>query len=258
MSGGGGPKAPVGIFLAGVQKAGTTSMHAYMASHPALSPGSVKETHFFDNEGLDWNVPDYSAFHTFFSAVPSEAQAFDATPIYTFWPPALDRIRRYNPAARLIVLLRDPIERAYSHWAMERRRGLETLPFAEAIREGRTRLPTASPLLPAWRVFSYVERGFYVDQVRRALGLFPRNQLLFLDSAELRRCPAEVLRRVAAFLDLPPFPELPARLDHAGAPGAGPEPQDVDYLRALFAADVEALADLTGLDTGDWLKPARN
>jgi len=258
LTGGEGPQRRVGIFLAGVQKAATTSMHAYLAEHRTLAPARIKETHFFDDERLDWNAPDYAAFHAFFGAVPAEAQAFDATPIYTFWPPALNRIRRYNAAARLIVLLRDPIERAYSHWAMEHRRGWETMPFGEAIRDGRARLPTTSPLLRAWRVFSYVERGFYAGQVRRALSLFPRHQILFLDAADLRRAHAGVLQQVATFLDLPPFPTVSPKLEHAGPLATGPSARDVDYLRSIFTSDVDELASLTGLDPGGWLTMRRD
>lgn len=247
------PAQRVGIFLAGVQKAGTTSLHAYLADHGALAAPRVKETHFFDDESLDWDAPPYETFHAFFAAAPAGAQAFDATPIYSFWPPSLGRIRRYNADARLIMAFRDPIERAYSHWAMERRRGAETLPFAEAIRAGRARLPQASPLRPEWRVYSYVERGFYAAQVRHALALFPRSQLLFLDAAELRRSHADVLGRIAAFLGLDPFSPLPARLEHVAPPGPGPEADDIAYLRSLFAGEVEDLASLTGLDLGDWL-----
>jgi hypothetical protein len=156
------------------------------------------------------------------------------------------------------VLLRDPIERAYSHWAMECGRGKEPLAFGAAIRDGRLRLPVSSPLHPAWRTFSYVERGFYADQIRRALQLFPREQLLFIDSADLRRCHSGVLQRVAAFLGLPPFPPLPARLDRAGPAGRGPEPLDVAYLRELFAADVMAVSELTGLDVSGWLTLKRD
>ncbi len=240
----------VGIYLAGVQKAGTTSLHGYLAAHPALAAPRVKETHFFDDEGQDWTAPDYDTFHAYF---PEEAgRGFDATPITSFWPPSLGRIQRYNPAARLIIVLRDPIERAYSHWAMEQRRGAETLAFADAIRAGRARLPTSDPLRPEWRVFSYVERGFYAGQVRRALDLFPRRQLLFLDAHELRLAHAAVLTRIAGFLGLPPFPALPRRLDHAAPPGLGPTAADREYLRALFAADAAALAGLTGLDLQHW------
>jgi len=244
---------PIGIFLAGVQKSGTTSMHGYMGCHPLLSSGAAKEAHFFDNEKLDWNTPDYSIFHEFFKSVPERMRAFDATPIYTFWPPSLHRIRQYNPKARLIVLLRDPIERAYSHWAMETRRGLETLPFGEAIREGRRRLPVGSPLAPAWRIFSYVERGFYAGQLRRALHLFPREQILFINSEELRTCHTAALRKVSEFLELTPFPQLTARSDHEGMAAWHPEPRDIYYLRELYASEVEAVTDVTEIDTSGWL-----
>ncbi|MBR0673828.1 sulfotransferase domain-containing protein [Roseomonas soli] len=243
----------VGIFVIGAQKAGTTSLYGYLRQHPGLAAARVKETHFFDDESLDWADPPYDRLHAWFDPAPAATQYFEATPITIFWPPALARIRRYNPAARLILLLRDPIERAYSHWAMEYRRGAEALPFAEAIRAGRYRLPPHAPLAPAWREFSYVERGLYADQVRRALALFPQRQLLCLDTAALRADHAGSLARISDFLGLPPFPPLAPRLDHSAPPGPGLTPADTAWLREIFAPDVRALAALTGLQLDDWL-----
>ncbi len=243
----------VGVFLAGVQKAGTTSLFGYLAAHPLLAAPRAKETHFFDDESQDWQAPDYRLLDAGFGATTPGAIRFDATPIYSFWPPAMARIRRYNPAARLILLLRDPIERAYSHWAMEFRRGAETLPFAEAIREGRRRLPAAAPQAPAWREFSYVERGFYATQVQRALALFPARQLLCLDAEALHRNPAIGLERIAGFLGLPAFPPLPTQRENAAPPGPGPAAADVALLRTAFLPEVRALARLGGLRLDHWL-----
>ena len=157
--------------------------------HRALSPPSRQEIHFFDEEARDWAAPDYTALHSLFAPEDGDRLRFDITPIYIFWPPSIERIRAYNPSAKLIFIFRDPFERAWSHWCMEYARGDETLPFAEAIREGRSRLDGLPLLARERRVYTYIERGLYADQVRRVLANFPRGQLLFLRSQNTLRRP---------------------------------------------------------------------
>ncbi len=244
--------AKVGLFLAGMQKAGTTSLSSDLAAHPQLAAPQHKEPHFFDDEGQDWQAPDYAALDSWYHGSRPGALRFDATPIYSFWPPALERIQRYNPAARLLLLLRDPVERAFSHWAMEYQRGAETLPFAAAIREGRRRLPAGAPLAPAWRVFSYVERGFYAPQLRRALALFPARQVLCLDAARLRQDHAGCLHRIATFLGLEPFPAMAPKQENLGAGLAGPTEADIALLRQAFLPDLREVPALAGLELEQW------
>jgi hypothetical protein len=244
----------LGAVVGGVQKAGTTTLFSYLKAHPALLAPIRKETHFFDDEGRDWRNPDYRALRAFFPPVAAGRTAFDVTPIYLFWPPALARIRSCCPDVRLIFLFRDPIERAWSHWRMERRRDAEALPFAAAIRGGRGRLADIAPLDPAWRVFSYVERGFYARQLQRLLALFPRRQILFLDMSELAGQQEVTLGRIAAHLGIGPFPPLVSRHDHAAPDDAERlDPRDIDYLRRLFYDDVLEFTRLSGLRTDDWL-----
>jgi hypothetical protein len=244
----------LGAIVGGVQKAGTTTLCSYLRAHPELLAPIRKETHFFDDEGRDWQGPDCGALRAFFPPGPAGRMAFDVTPIYLFWPSSLARIRNCYPAVRLIFLFRDPIERAWSHWRMERRRGAETLPFGAAIRDGRARLAGIAPLDPAWRVFSYVERGFYARQLQRLLSLFPREQILFLDMRQLAEQQETMLARIAAHLGISPFPPLVSRHDHAAPADAERlDPRDVDYLRRLFCDDVLEFGRLSGLRTDHWL-----
>lgn len=179
---------------------------------------------------------------------------FDATPIYLFWPPSLARIRAHNPDIKLIFLFRDPIERAWSHWRMESRRNDETLTFSQAIRDGRKRLEGIPPLDPSWRVFSYVERGFYAQQLRRLFDLFPRDRILLLSAHDLEADHAAVLTRIATFLDIAPFPASASRSDHR-APEDGERlcPEDVRYLRSIFRDEIAAFAGMSGIRVDDWL-----
>ncbi|MEO8115389.1 MAG: sulfotransferase domain-containing protein [Phenylobacterium sp.] len=244
-----GRGAIVNFLIAGVQKGGTTALFDYLSEQPGLALSRVKELHFFDDETQDWSSPDYGGYHAQFDD-PAGRPCGEATPIYAYWPGSLERICAYNPAMRLILVLRDPVARAWSHWRMEYARGAETQPFAWCIREGRQRLFDAEP----WghhREFSYVERGFYGEQVERVLSLFPREQLLILGAEDLDADPAAAVARVRRFLDLDDGPPPAPRRVHVGREmdyGSALTPEDASYLRRLYARDQVRLRTLTGLD----------
>lgn len=244
----------VGLFIAGVQKAGTTSLDAHLRLHPGLSGPSIKETHVFDDETQDWQRPPDSRLHAFYQAAKPGILRFEATPITTFWPSALARVRRYNEQARIIMILRDPIERAWSHWSMERHRGTEYLDFAEAIRGGRARIGSLEIAEAALRDFSYVERGFYASQIRRALTLFPARQLLFLDYARLFADVPAALAQIADFAGLSPFPPVPlVRANANPRPHETLSPEDVGFLREVFQDDAREAVALAGIEAEHWL-----
>ena len=243
-------RARVTFVIAGVQKGGTTALFDYLGDYPDVARSDVKEVHFFDDEAQDWAAPDYAAYHGHFPAH-DDRPCGEATPIYSYWPDSLERIAAYNPAMKLILVLRDPVQRAWSHWRMESARGAETQPFAWCIREGRQRLFEADP----WghhREFSYVERGFYAEQLERLFGLFAREQVLVLRSEDLRAGPAAALAGVRGFLGLPPAPAPAAREVHVGPKDLPGElaAADVAHLRSVYAADNARLAALTGLQFG--------
>jgi len=241
----------VAFIIAGVQKGGTTALFDHLGDAPELSLSREKEVHFFDDEARDWARPDYADYHAAFAAFDGRPRG-EATPIYLYWPNSLERIAAYNPAMRLIVVLRDPVERAWSHWRMEYARGAEARPFAWCIRQGRQRLFDAEP----WgfhRDLSYVERGFYGEQMTRLLGLFPREQVLVLRAEDLRGDPASALARVREFLGVAPAPAPAPREANVGRDmdyGAELAAADVDHLRGVYARDQRRLADLIGLRFG--------
>lgn len=246
----------ISIFGCGVQKGGTTSLHAYLSQHPGLSYPTQKELHFFDDETTDWASPDYKKLQSFFPSDDGRRLRFEITPIYIFWPPAIERIRAYNPAAKLIILFRDPFERALSQWCMEYERGDETLSFAEAIRGGRRRMEGIPPLARERRVFAYVERGFYGEQVRRALAHFPHEQLLFLRSEDLRDDHVTTLARISTFAEISPFPDLGVKRERPRPTVNSLLSTPTDDDRALFTDlvrdDLRDFAMLAGLDISHW------
>lgn len=240
----------VAFLIAGVQKGGTTALFDYLVAHPSLELPAIKEAHFFDDEaGVDWGAPDYGRYHALFSR-PPPALWGEATPIYTYWPRSLERIAAYNPAMKLILLFRDPVERAWSHWRMEAGRGVERHSFAWAIREGRARVDCAQA--PGHhREYSYVERGLYGAQLARLYTLFPARQVLCLASEALAEDPEAVLARVTDFLEVPRFagPIMPLR-SHVGpemSPDMAPTPEDVALLRGIYASDQAHFVELSGV-----------
>ena len=241
----------VAFLIAGVQKGGTTALFDYLRDEPGLALPQVTELHVFDDEAQDWSRPDYARYHAQFPDFDGRPRG-EATPIYLYWPGSLERIAAYNPAMKLIVMLRDPVERAWSHWRMEYARGAETRAFGWCVREGRQRLFDAEP----WgfhREFSYVERGFYGEQLERLFGLFPREQALILRSDDLRADPAAALAAVRRFLALPEGPAPAPREVHVGREmdyGGELSEDDVAWLRAVYAHDQDRLQALTGMRFG--------
>lgn len=250
----------VNFVIPGAQKSGTTALREKLSLHPDLFI-QTKEQHFFDNEAIDWTAPNYALYEKFADGAGPNLLVGEQTPIYMFWKQSIARIHNYNPKMKLIVILRNPVDRAYSQWKMLTARGVEIEDFSFAIREGRSRVQS----IQSNRVFSYVERGFYTDQIRRILGAFPKCQVLFLLNDNLFREPENLLDRVCDFLNIQHFKEYPLpniirpalviqnsnALNVDAIPAASPE--DRAYLAGLYRPDIIASGELMGIDLSHWL-----
>lgn len=186
----------------------------------------------------------------------------EASATYLFHPLAHRWGHAFNPEMKLIVVLRDPVDRAYSHYQMEYRWGRETLPFEEALlREERELGPeiariAADPLTTSPRLLtcSYVARGRYAEQIERWLEVFPRTQLFVVTSEELLADPATVVTRIAAFLGIREWraDSYPLRGVREYSPL---DPATRERLAQTFEADNRRLADFLGREL-DWTRPA--
>ena len=186
----------VDFVIGGTQKGGTSALDSFLRQHPDICmPETKKELHFFDREADD---TDYNKYHADFRPKPEHRVIGEASPIYMYWETAPYRIWKYNPKMKWILALRNPVERAFSAWNMETKRGKEKLAFAEAIEKEPERCREALPL--QHRVYSYVDRGFYAHQVRRLFNIFGKEKCLILLNEELRSDHKETLRRVFEFL----------------------------------------------------------
>lgn len=188
----------VNFVIGGTQKGGTSALDAFLRQHPQIClPKTRKELHFFDRE---LENTDYKSYHANFEPKKTHRVVGEASPIYMYWQTAPYRIGKYNPHMKWIIALRDPVERAFSHWNMERARGKESLGFREAIQREAERAREALPL--QHRVYSYVDRGFYAHQLRRVFNIFGRENCLVLLNEDLRNDHTKALRRVFEFLDV--------------------------------------------------------
>src|SRR5256886_6289264 len=191
------------FLVAGAQKSGTTALNYYLKLHPQIALPIKKELHFFDDDELfaGGNV-SYEPLHEMFRPARAGSIAGENTPIYLYWRPALPRIRDYNPAMKFIIILRNPIERAFSQWNMQRTRGIEPCDFMDAVREEPRRIAASAP--KQLRKFSYVDRGRYAEQLERAFRLFPRERFLVIKYEEFRAGQREVVEAAFRSLGLPP------------------------------------------------------
>ncbi|MBV2352137.1 sulfotransferase domain-containing protein [Synechococcus sp. HK05] len=246
----------VGFLIAGVQKGGTTALADYLRQHPGLFIPAAKELHFFDNETLNWQQPQQllPLYHAHFREAPAGSLCGEATPIYSYWWPAMARIWTYNPAMRLILCLRNPVERAYSHWAMETARHWDSLSFAEALASEPERCRAALP--EQHRVFSYASRGFYSEQLRRLWSFFPKQQTLIVCQEQLLADPATILGAVHRFLGVEPLPPAQPLRANSGRYGKAMEARLRDQLQQLFHAEITQLEQMLGWDLSHWRSPS--
>ncbi|MCC5987903.1 MAG: sulfotransferase [Pararhodobacter sp.] len=243
----------VEVVIGGVQKCGTTALHKYLQRHPQILIGEKKELHFFDDPTVDWIRPDYATYYAMFPERSAGQMRLDSSPSYIYLPHCLERLRSCNPDVRLIFIFRDPIERAWSHWSMVTSRGFETLGFDEAVRAEPDRLAAHALNLAEYKRFSYISRGFYGRQFRRALEVFPREQILCLSSNVLRENPNRVLARVAEHLDISPFaPAPPIEVNKGPGKPINMTQRTREFIFNALRDDIRYFSELSGVSTKHW------
>ena len=206
------------VLIAGGQRCGTTSMYRALIQHPAvLRPVGRKGVHYFDtayDRGDQWyraHFPLRATVDLVRRRTGMAPVVVESSPYYGFHPLAAGRINADLPGVKLIVLIRDPVERAYSAHAHELARGFETEPFERALEhesqrlEGQDDLLTRNPHLVSLehQHHAYVARGHYVELLRRLEGVFGRRRLHVVDSHRFFAEPEAIWTETLEFLDLP-------------------------------------------------------
>ncbi len=247
------------FIIIGAQRAGTTSLYAYVTRHPQVLNSSKKEVHYFD---INYQKSDLW-YRTHFPLVNSLKNGAyitgEASPSYLFHPQCPERIRDRIPKVKFIVLLRNPVDRAISHYFHEVRNKRESLSIKEALKKEEERMSRECQKMLkdpnydgfAYRHFSYKNRGIYVDQLRRYLQIFPSNQMLILRAEDLFSDPQKVMRDVYAYLNInTAFSPSDLKPRHAGS-YTREVPNDVyDCLRDYFRPHNERLCTFLGRNFG--------
>lgn len=245
----------VDFLLAGAQKSGTSALDFYLRQHPEICMANKKEVHFFDNESffLDQHI-DYSRYHQFFPDFYEQNLKLrgEATPIYMYWKEAPRRIFNYNPNMKFILILRNPIERAFSHWNMERSRNAEQLNFWDAITLEVERCKETYPL--QHRVYSYLDRGFYTEQLERLWRWFPKKNIFIIHYDELKNQPESTLKQLYSFLAVKPIPFLGEEKVFMIPYERVMTSQEHNFLLTVFKDEIIKLEQLLNWDCSHWIR----
>jgi len=241
------------FIIIGAQKCGTTNLYKNLIKHPYIAPALVKEVHFFDinfQKGLNWYYSHFISKH----ACGHKLITGEASPYYIFHPHVPKRISKIIPKVKLIVLLRNPVDRAYSHYYHEVRIGVEHLSFEEAIQKESERLKgEVKKILSDENYFSfnyihysYLARGVYIKQLQTWFQFFPREQFLIIKTENFFRNPSSVYKQILEFLELPIWEPDRYEDSHNKYP-----PMDIKirkFLKDFFKPYNKQLYELLGTD----------
>ncbi|HEV2809033.1 MAG TPA: sulfotransferase [Acidimicrobiales bacterium] len=253
------------FLVLGAQRCGTSSLYKYLGRHPCIAPSLRKEVGYFTSsygEDVGWYRAHFplEARAKLMAKAGQQLLSFEATPDYLLHPLAPARVMQLLPDARFVVLLRDPVDRAFSHYLHMRRLGFETRTFERAIEEEPMTVATdlARIHLDAghdpkqFHRFSYAARSRYVEQLERWMNAFPRERFLVLDSSALYSDPRPTYQEILRFLGLPGWsPKQFSNHSYVGSPApAAPSmhPELRHQLTERFAEANQGLAELVGRD----------
>jgi sulfotransferase family protein len=248
------------FLIIGAQKSGTTFLYQLLVQHPHVKPAFAKEVHYFDlnfRKGDNW----YRSYFPLQKRNSSTYITGEASPYYLFHPHAPRRASAVVPDAKLVVLLRNPIDRAYSHYQHQVKRvggeAREMLPFEEAVEAEEKILPgevdkmlqNESYASSGHRTRSYLSRGIYIDQLLLWSSFFRREQMLVLKSEDLFNDTTNALERVLDLLEIPHWaPEaysIPNKREYAGV-----SPLMRQRLNEYYKPHNQRLYEYLGVDLG--------
>ena len=200
----------VDFFIVGAPKAGTTSLYHYLSEHPETDMSILKEPNYFSEKSIkdndlyykSYSIKKLSRYHSLFKN--NNLIKGEASVSYLYYKDVAKSIKAYNPSARIIIMLRDPIERAFSHYLMDFRLGLINDTFENIILQ-KSNLSNSKTYFQ-----QYVKLGEYTNQIKRYFNEFPSEQILVVDYDDFKNKTSDVVKKVYKFLkiDINFSPEL--------------------------------------------------
>jgi hypothetical protein len=248
------------VIIVGAQKAGTTQLHSCLIHHPRCFSGATKEVHYFTkhrDRPLSWYR---SQFPLAWSVSRTNGLCLEATPSYLATPEALRRMGDTLPNAQVIVLLRDPVTRAFSHYQHYKSRQLETRTFRRVVRDAIERQeyrPVHGAALAAGAppLLDYVYRGYYALQLEVLFEQFPRERVLVIDSAELFADSNATCQKVFEFIGVESHDVSPKKIHNRGLYRDVIDPEIAAQLREHYLPYDQLLVELMGRRFG-WMDVA--
>jgi hypothetical protein len=249
------------VVIVGAKRAGTRRLYTHLLKHPRCFGASEKEIDYF-SEHADRRIDWYRSRFPWRRRVwRCEGHVLEVSPSYLPTPSALRQMKKVLPKARVIVILRDPVARAFAHYQHERIRYVGSRTFAEAVaeelrrdefpaRRGVAQLPEAAPML------GYVARGYYALQLELLFKVYPRNKVLLVDSASVTNDLAATCNRVFDFMGLDSFDVDPRNSDDGGSQRETIDPRVAAELLDHYRPHDELLADLVG-QSFSWMASAK-
>lgn len=245
------------FIVPGAQKSGTTALHYFLKQNPQIALPDRQEMHFFDDEDIFSQQPvDYELLHRHFRKRPVRllpvrlGLAGEVTPSYLYWKPAMERIWNYNPQIKLIILLRNPTDRAFAHWNMQQFKGREPLDFLDALKEEPSRI--AQPISVESRRFAYLDRGFYSNQLERVFRFFPRRQVKMVKFEDFRDRKQETLDGIFEFLGVKALRGVRDKDRNVVPYERAMTNEERKYLFGVFSEEIATLEQMLGWDLSDW------
>lgn len=235
-------------LLIGAQKCGTTYLYTNLVQqHPFVQGALKREVHFFNTGERRGGE---RAYREHFAPRERGKVVVEKSPNYLFFPNTAKEAHKVVPNAKLMVLLRNPVDRAYSHYHHSKRLGRETLSFEEALEREPQRI-AVDPEEVAFRAFSYKAKGLYADHLAEWLRFFDREQMLVLKSEDMYENPREVFGTAQRFLGVPERSlEFGQAYRHKGRYTAPMAPETRKDLEAYFKPHNEKLYEDLGRDFG--------
>ncbi|MFQ5493547.1 MAG: sulfotransferase domain-containing protein [Candidatus Dojkabacteria bacterium] len=240
-----------GYLIIGTQKGGTSSLQQqYLTQHPDVLRPTTKEVHYFDlnfERGSKWYRSHFPV-----GALVGNKITGEATPYYLYHPLVPERTHQLLPDVKIIVVLRDPVSRAFSHYNMSVRQKNETEDFEEAIELEEARINNKEKKLTLGEIsyssehqfHSYIARGRYAQQLERWFKYYPREQFLITTSDRLKAEPEQVASEIFEFLGLKPYRIDKGRKRNVGEYKSKLDPKIKNKLHEYFAPHNKRLEEL--------------
>jgi hypothetical protein len=205
------------FLIIGAAKSGTSSLYDYLVQHPSIFPCIVKEPNYFAryyDKGTSWYKGCFSTTMLKYNTEKIKKLKFltgEASTQYYWYPHVPKRVKQLLPNVKLIILLRNPVDRSFSHYQMEVRHGNENLSFEEAIKEEEKRTESEYEKIindeyyfsSKYTMQAYIAKSIYIESVKRWTNYFPKEQILFVNSADFYKNTPETMNKIFDFLDLP-------------------------------------------------------